>query len=381
MALYEGAKRKLNDPNYPRTHTRLVVSGGNSPAEKWIAKQDLPMLFNYPYGGAGQTDIIVAKGMIVAPTGGFVRDYDTGRQIGVVTIAKGVTAPGVRQAGDGLSPIGMAPYNFARQVDDRFLGNLPSIITREYIELPYIPLDDDAQLCKWGLVHGNIKMGDYLMVSPTFPGKLTKWTTAYSTTEIVGQALGINDTGSANAWMEWAMWDDSMKSEDDAFINKSGVSAPGDAGYPFDAEYFKGTQDMEYYLSRYTTTPQGIQGLTDGANMRDTLFENVQVGYIPNGLAAATRMEFYSPQKNLTEIEIQINTVPVAENLIKFTGHPTEAVPWVVDMKKGHIFYLNPDLVTGAKTVTITYKAKQYGTPTYWDFTGSVGAVRLLLKF
>lgn len=368
MALFEGAKKATNKwgPYDQRSNTRLVVSGGDSPAEKWIAKKDLPTLFAYPFGDSGQTDIIIAKGMMVGLTGKTIKDYDTNRFIPELSIAS-TSIPG----------IGMVPYNLSRQVDDRFTGNQPSIITREYVELPYIPALSPAGDCKWGLVHGaNLKAGDYLKVSSDLPGKLTKWVSGTDSPILVmAQILGINDTGAPNAWMEWAMFDESAKNEDDAYINKSGASAPGENGYPFDPEYRDGTIDMPPYLNQYITKQTGLPGLTDGAAMRSTVFTGKEIGTIPTGATLGTKYVFQAPQKQLISGTVKIY----------YGGSTDISDDCVFDYKNGYItLTIDAALVTAAAAVnlniTMDYRAMQYGTPTYWDFSGSVGAVRLLLK-
>ena len=365
MALFEGNRRKPGT----RSNTKLIVSGGDSPAEHWKVKQDLPKLFDYPYGGVGQTDVIISKGMVVAidSENPLVRNYDNDRLLTQITIANGVNAP-----------IGMAPYNFCREVDDRFTGNQPSIITKEYVELPYFPDEADAANCLWGNCSGEIQAGDYVAVpadaiAKRLEGRVQKWVDdGTNRNQIVGQVLAKEPFGSDYDFLEWVMWDERYRKEEDEYVNKTGYSAPGIEGYPFDPEIYNKdgfTADAAGFLSQYTTTPTGVTGITDGANSSNTLLQR-QLGVVEKGTTAGTVLSFYA-QKNLIEgtVEVKIGGVAVEEESLK------------VDHKKGLIkITLKADQAADAD-VTATYKAHQYGTPAHTDFTGADGVVRILLKF
>lgn len=364
MSLFEGNRRKPGT----RSNTKLIVSGGDSPAEHWKVKQDLPKLFDYPYGGVGQTDIIVSKGMFVSIDAEkpLIREYTNNRYLTQITIADGTN-----------SVIGMTPYNLAREVDDRFTGNQPSIITKEYVELPYFPNADDAANNLWGNCSGDIKPGDLVKVSknPLLKGRVEKWvegTDPFS--QICGQVLAKEPSGSDYDFLEWVMWDERYKYEEDAYVNKSGYSAPGLDGYPFDPEMYDKnafSRDAEGFLSEYTTTATGITGLTDGSNARNTALVR-NLGLIADGTAKDTVVSFYV-QKELIrgEVSISIDSVKILENDPNLT----------IDYKKGFIKYKVPTAVTKDQVVTATYKAYQYGTPSHMDFNGVDGVVRILLRF
>lgn len=364
MALFEGTRRKPGT----RSNTKLIVSGGDSPAERWKVKQDLPKLFDYPYGGVGQTDIILSKGMMVAidSEAGMTRNYDNDRLITQITLANGTN-----------QVIGMAPYNFAREVDDRFTGNQPSIITKEYVELPYFPDQADAMNNLWGNVSGPIAAGDYVKCSkvPGLEGRLDKWVEGTdSIMQIAGQVLAKEELGTDFDFLEWVMWDEKYKYGEDTYINKSGYSAPGQEGYPFDPEMYdkNGFNREEYqYLSQYTTLATGVPGLTDGANVRSTLLSRT-LGVAASGTVKDTVLSWYI-QKDLIpgEFKLMIGATAIAEDDANLS----------IEYKKGMVKYTVPaDLVADA-SVTLKYKAYQYGTPSHMDFSGADGVVRILLRF
>jgi hypothetical protein len=365
----EGYRRKPGT----RSNTKLVVSGGDSPAELWLAKQDLPKLFDYPYGGPGQTDVIISKGMMVAvdtAANSIVRDYDTNRIITQITIANGDPA---------YPNIGMTPYNICRKVDDRFTGNQPSIITREYVELPYFPSSTDAMNCLWGNVSGGVKAGDYLKVSsdPNLRGRMVKWNRASDSWDLVcAQVLAREPLGSNYDFLEWVMWPDAAKREDDLYMNKSGYAAPGLEGYPFDPTTFSkdgtgGLNDMTGYLSNLTTTPTGVQGITDGQNSRNTQLTK-QLGIIPAGTAAGqTSVFFVQPNLIQGQIQFSVGGAAIPETDPKLS----------IDYAKGFVRYTPTAAVATDAIVSVIYRAMQYGTPVITDFNGADGVVRLLLKF
>ena len=152
MAIFERSARIKPGT---RSNTKLVVSGGFSPAEHFITDPELPVLFYYEYGGPGQKEVVISKGMIVGALPQPQIDYDTNKSKTVLTIA------GLKNS----RAVGMAPYNFTRHTPDFLDGNQPAIITREYVQLPWIPNAAEAAEMKWGAVHGNIQIGDLVIFS------------------------------------------------------------------------------------------------------------------------------------------------------------------------------------------------------------------------
>jgi len=152
MALFDGVKRIEGS----RSNTELIKSGHNSPAEEWLVDNTFlddtmtsvfrdGILFNYQYGGVGQEDVVIPKGRVVGVKSAQ-KDFVTKKQKVAITL------PGLATNGN---TIGMVPYNITKdylQVD-RFGGNAPSIVTIDYIKLPYIPgIEPNAQFNKTGLL-------------------------------------------------------------------------------------------------------------------------------------------------------------------------------------------------------------------------------------
>lgn len=352
MALFEGFKRKPGT----RSNTQLVISHGDSPAEKWIQDPTLPVLFDYEYGGPGQKNVVISKGMIVALSGTTVKDFETGKHVPVLTIANGSN-----------KPVGMVPYNISKYDPLYFGGNQPAIITREYVELPYIPDATKAANIKWGAVYGaGIVAGDHLKPGTgANAGQLTKWVDGDPVSQLSAQVLAVETDQEPLGWLKWAMWDETAKREDDSFINRNNAGVPGDNGFPYDPNYKTGTQDMDGYLSDFTTNPTGIPGLTDGANRN--LYVYTFTRTIANGESGTTIL-FGLGKTNL----IEVTTATLAAADVK--------ADLVVNKKDGVVSYAVP-AGSDTKTLTVNFRINHPGTLPGWDFDGAVGAVRLLLKF
>ena len=398
MALFRGYENQQGS----RSNTALVRSGHMSPAEKWILDptfMDKTMsgvfkegvLSNYQYGGPGMEEVVIPKGRVVG-VAKSVKDYVSNKYLASITL------PGLAL---NNNTIGMAPYNFTKDwfQMDRFGGNQPSIITLEYVKLPYMPgftpastmdkaglLEEELAISvenrmPWGAVIGKCENGDYLKA--TASGRLTKWDPSRdSYHEVVGQVLASDLNSEPTGWLQWMLWEEQYKKEDDQFINRSGVSnVPSDEGYPYDPTYAEGNTIFQNYQSQLLTNPTGLTGLHDGSGnydgfgKNDTEYTDMEIGTVSDGTAADTLVQFQAVDfaggklKNLQEgvvVKIGDDVVP-AENV-------------TVDYVKGRITVKVPSIVTGEKKVTATYKAMHYGTPSYSDFKGVQGEMFVLLK-
>ena len=398
MALFRGYENQQGS----RSSTALVRSGHMSPAEKWILDptfMDKSMsgvfkdgvLFNYQYGGPGMEEVVIPKGRVVG-VAKSVKDYVSNKYLASITL------PGLALNGN---TIGMAPYNFTKDwfQMDRFGGNQPSVITLEYVKLPYMPgfepattMDKAAVLeeelaisienrMPWGAVIGKCENGDYLKATPS--GRLTKWDpTKDSYHDVVGQVLASDLNSEPTGWLQWMLWEEQYKKEDDQFINRSGVSnMPTDEGYPFDPTYAEGNTIFQNYQSQLITNPTGLQGLHDGSGnydgfgKNDTEYTNMEIGTVEAGTTAGTLVQFQAVDfaggklKNLQEgVVVQID------------GTTVDAANVTIDYVKGKITVKLTANADAEQKVTATYKAMHYGTPSYSDFKGVQGEMFVLLK-
>lgn len=396
MALFRGYENQQGS----RSHTALVRSGHMSPAEKWIldpAFLDKKMssifkdgvLFNYQYGGPGMDEVVIPKGRVVG-VGASVKDYVSKKFLASITL------PGMAL---NANTIGMAPYNFTKDwfQMDRFGGNQPSIITLDYVQLPYMPgftaqttydvagvLKEEQELSvdnrmPWGAVIGECQNGDYLMATPS--GRLTKWD-GKDYSKVVGQVLASDLNAEPTGWLKWMLWEEQYKKEDDQFINRSGASnMTTDEGYPFDPAYAEGNTIFQNYQSKLITNPTGIVGLHDGSGnydgfgKNDTEYTDIEIGTIVGGTTAGTVLQFQARDfaggklANLQQgVTVKVNGVEVAADAV------------TVNYAKGLINVTVAKQEADDQTVTATYKALHYGTPSWADFKGVQGAMYVLLK-
>ena len=391
MALFRGYENQQGS----RSHTALVRSGHMSPAEKWILDPTFldkkmssifkdGVLFNYQYGGPGMDEVVIPKGRVVG-VGASVKDFVSKKFLASITL------PGLAL---NANTIGMAPYNFTKDWFqlDRFGGNQPSIITLDYVELPYMPgftpetsydatgvLKEEQAISvdnrmPWGAVIGECQNGDYLKATPS--GRLTKWKSGTDKPEdIVGQVLASDLNAEPTGWLKWMLWEEQYKYDDDTFINRSGVSnLPSDEGYPFDPAYAEGNTIFQNYQSNLVNNPTGIIGLHDGSGnydgfgKNDTEYKDIELG---TKEAAKPFLGAFKDFAGGILKNIQQGVV------VKVAGTEVPADKVTIDYKQG-LITIAADVAEGK--VTATYKAMHYGTPSWADFKGVQGAMYVLLK-
>ena len=397
MALFRGYENQQGS----RSHTALVRSGHMSPAEKWILdptflKREMSgifkdgVLFNYQYGGPGMDEVVIPKGRVVG-VGNSVKDYVSKKYLASITL------PGLALNGN---TIGMAPYNFTKDWFqlDRFGGNQPSVITLDYVELPYMPtfgastdfdmsgvLDEEQRISvenrmPWGAVIGECHNGDYVKATPS--GRLTRWNPETDKPhEIVGQVLASDLNAEPTGWLKWMLWEEQYKYDDNAFINRSGASnMPSDEGYPFDPTYAEGNTLFQNYQSKIISNPTGIIGLHDGSGnydgfgKNDTKYVDMVIGIVDINQGSDVIMQLQAVDfagGKLTNLQNGV-TVKVGDRDV-----PAEDV--TVNYAKGLI-----SVKVGAgdkgQDIKATYQALHYGTPSWADFKGVHGAMYVLLK-
>ena len=397
MALFRGIENQQGS----RSHTALVRSGHMSPAEKWILDPTFldkkmssifkdGVLFNYQYGGPGMDEVVIPKGRVVG-VGASVKDYVSKKFLASITL------PGLAL---NANTIGMAPYNFTKDwfQMDRFGGNQPSIITLDYVELPYMPgftaqtsydvtgvLKEEQELSvdnrmPWGAVIGEAQNGDYVKATPS--GRLTKWNpNTDKPHEIVGQILASDLNAEPTGWLKWMLWEEQYMYDDDQFINRSGASnMPSDEGYPYDPTYPEGNTIFQNYQSKLISNPTGIVGIHDGSGnydgfgKNDTEYTNMEIGTVTPGISAGTIMQFQAVDFAGGKLSNLQNGI-----VVKIDGTEVSADRVSVDYQKG-LISVTMKAEDAGKTVTATYKALHYGTPSWADFKGVHGAMYVLLK-
>lgn len=400
MALFDGREKIQGS----RSNTELVKSGHMSPAEHWLLDPSIATnsqlksvfvdsyLFKYEYGGAGMEEVVIPKGRVVGVSKP-VKNFTTKQYMTTMTF------PGIST---NNNVVGVVPYNICKdyfQVD-RFGGNQPSIITLDYIKLPYLAgvnpstdysatglADEENRISKglnmpWGSVLGaGIVEGDYLKATPS--GRMCKWDKSTDNyCDVVGQVLATDFNAEPWGWYKWMLRPEELRAEDDQFMNRSGASnLPSDNGYPYDPAYMDGNHVFQQYQSALVNNPTGIPGLHDGSGNYD--------GYGKNDTVQSNTMEefFAGTETNETDIKtIQLKdlngeAVKNLSKVVKVTVGSTVLTEedYTVNFPAGQIS-IPYKTEYGKSSLKVEFTSKFYGIPTYIDFKDVVGALFILLK-
>jgi hypothetical protein len=421
MALFPGVQGSLDFKG--KTHTGLVVSEGNAPSEKFIVSKNEAVKFNYFYGPEGNQNVVIAKGKAVE-FAGIEYDYETSRN-----------QPAIKTAASGtLKTFGVNHHNLYERKRDRFSGNQPTIITRQYIELPFfeagsgvdaaadlVVANGFANAMQFGAVYGSTKQalthGDYVKVGAN--GNFTKFIPGTDDPlTIVGQAWAVEKELPPAGLLAYYM--DTKIEELEAFL-KAASYAPspgkngavtydnptaGDAGaypfgYPWALSSWKGTfEDLllpatnkgipfltdGYFKSKAVRTGVSIADIYDVTSNNDGLIEAVTVSgnvTITNtGTTDADAVVAADTRNNAIFIKLRGTIDRVEQNAVVVKVGATTHT----DV---HFDYTNNTVVVyleaGQTYNNIALDLKLIvdpiaGVPTEWDHAGAVGAVRILLQ-
>lgn len=435
-----------------KTHTGLVVSEGIAPAEKLIVDKTEGVKFSYAYGPEGNQNVVLAKGKAVT-LGAAAWDSVTERNY-----------PTIKTAPSGSkNVVGINHHNLYEVKRDRFSGNQATVITRQYIELPFFEhsvlntAQSYADAMKFGAVYGQtggsaLKPGDYVKVGVN--GNLVKLDDASdSPFQIVGQVWAVERELPPAGLLEYFL---DMKIEEIESFLKGASHAPspgangtirpfypgqigapaggtGDAGaypfgYPWALQAWKG--DFEKLLNPIIN--KGIPFLTDGyfkakqvvtnislddiynassnndgqienvvfsgavtyitPNLTTNVYDNAAAGVITPDLKtdANTRNNaiFIKLRHEIDKYELDQLQVKYSVNTLA-GGSETVGSGQVFSANDVHIDYTNNMIVVylapGQQYNDIKLDVPMVvdpviGTPTEWDYTGCVGAVRILLQ-
>lgn len=406
MALFQGTAGPLKDtPDQKfRTNTKLQAGTHDSPGEKFLVDPRLPRLFRYHFGGDGW--VVIPKGRVVAPAtnggkddDGRFDDFDANVPYNALTLANGgkdvteVGRDGDEYTRTANKPIGVAYANLFEEFVDGFNGMQPTIENEIYIELPYIPAKADAEEIHWGAFYDEniarpVKAGDYVMsdengyvIKADFEAvrseienaadlaalKVALQKESIMREQVFGQVWAVETNLPPQGWLKWVGWSKEDSAEDQWRTQSGATHADigaqdGFPGYPYERSYRNvDKRDNKYY-------PQGIPGLTNGANI-EVPFKNEVIGQVQAGQSG--RHDFY------------LLHTPAVEGSLTLKVGDQVVTPQHFDPISGRVVF-SFDNTNGATPldVTATYKAVGQipGVPTGWDFKGSIGAVRILLQ-
>lgn len=421
MALFPGVTGSMGFMG--KTHTGLVVSEGDAPAEKLIVAKSEKVKFQYAYGPEGNQNVVLAKGKVVE-LGVPEFEYSTSRSWPTVKTA----AAGSKNAA------GVNAHNVYEVKRDRFSGNQPNVITRAFIEVPLFEhatlqtAQDYADAMKFGAAYGtsgDLKPGDYVKVGAN--GNYVKVDTANdSPFSVIGQVWAVEKELPPAGFLQYYL--DMKIDEIEKFMTDSsyapspglnGTQLPnyyrpdapgggtGDAGayplgYPWTLQHWKANYEKMlnpvinrgipfltdgYFKAKTIVTDIAISDVYDATSNNDGHIENVVI----SGQVVVTGDEAVvaaGSRNNALFIKLRSTLDRVEDNVVvaKYKDGVTPATFAAADVhldwtNNTVVLYLEPgktytDIALDLKLIVDPVA----GVPTEWDHAGSVGAVRILLQ-
>ena len=354
---------------------------------------------------------------------GFEVDVQTG------LVAKdGQTVKHVRV---GNHPIGMLERNEYTRDDDAFNGIMPGpFLTDAMVELPWFAYKDKAEGNLWGSAYGALFPGarvksdenGRLTLSPlSFPKIVATMSIAEYELERqqeIGQVYSVNHELVPEGAAKWATWalEDRLKSDEfnpavyaktnrhgEDAVNTSPFNSEGKyPGYPYDKNYLNhdlhmlastsllGTYDPRMN-PEYQYSDLGIPGLTDGYNAVKRQKPDFKAGTIHYaGGKEYSDMFFRNLDVNVEDLQISIDgeaKVPCTQGALLNNG---AFVIKYANAEQGYVVIGVADkakadaLLEGKKEgvdVVLSYaKRGMAGVPTFMDWDGCIGSVKILLN-
>ncbi len=379
-------------------------------------------------------DNVVATPVNQLTAKGYEVDTTTGR----IKVKNGAVATDVRP---GNIPIGIIQRNEYTRDEDALNGIMPGpILTDALVELPWFDTKDKAEGNPWGSAYGAITPGTLVKsdengrftISPlSIPAVLAAMSTfeyEMERQQVLGQVYGISRSLLPEAAAKWATWalEDRLNSEEfypavykqngrrgeDAVANSPYGSDHAYPGYPFDKAYTENdlhmlgsTGRLGNYDARmnpeYVVDGLGIPALTDGKNAVVNTIAAYKVGEIHkrgDANIAYVQLYFRALDTNIEPGSLQIAiggatmATPVVGGKLAIAGTGSLVTVEYVNEKQG-MFVLKIeaaeaaaadtalDALTGdVAEVKVAYQTRGLaGVPTFLDWDGCVGSVRVLL--
>lgn len=386
MALFPNSERIVQG-GYGKTHTKLELSNGQAPAEKFVvARENEFDPFIYEYGPAGHQTVILPKGKLVMAKG---TEYnpDTGFEETAIQVAE-----------DGATNVlGVNQHNIYETRRGAMQGTSATVLSRSYIEVPLFETEDastaanTADAVKFGAAYGasnDLQPGDYVVAGQG--GNFRKFAESDDPLAVVGKVWGVTrELPPAGALQYYTgLQGDALKQ---AMNDLSGYAGSGDGpkpGSPFSngawlPEFLKtiGTGDMNgipFLTDGYFSAKERLEGITlDSDNVEGV---RAQDGVTVDGgnVAVADDVE-----ESMIVVKLKHQIDPLDTSNIKVTVGSDElsARDVHVDLRENAVVIYLAKGQTGAVSIDADLVVNPTaGIPTEWDHKGSVGAVRILLN-
>lgn len=353
---------------------------------------------------------------------GFEIDAATGK------VAKdGVAVDNVRV---GNHPIGMLERNEYTRDDDAFNGIMPGpFLTDAMVEMPWFAYKDKAEENFWGSAYGAFfpgalvksdENGRFVLSPLSFPKIVATMSLAEYELErqqVIGQIYSVNHELVPEGAAKWATWalEDRLKSDEfnpalyaknnrrgEDAVNTSPFNSEGKPyGYPYDKNYLNNDLHMLASTARldtfdprmnpeYQYSDLGIPGLTDGYNAVKTQKPDFKAGTIHYaGGKDYIDMFFKNLDVNVEDLQISINGEAKANCVEGAKLCDGAFVVKYANAEQGYIVIavadkdkadeLLKDKVEGVDVVLSYAKRGMAGVPTFMDWDGCIGSVKILL--
>lgn len=330
----------------------------------------------------------------------------------------------------GNVPIGIMSRNEATRDENAWNGMTPGAIkTDVMVELPHFLFKDKAEQNPWGSAYGAFLPGDLVksdengrvVKSPlsdeTLLAAMTPAEVEFERQQVIGQVHEVNSNlvpEGSTKWMKWAIGDQ----EELAQYAADGYGRSyrrGEDVYE-DYAYFRGMDNYEYnslysnhdlnmnasnnkldiYDSRMGAKYEyiGIPGLTDGRNVASTELKDVLVGQMHAAEAGKEYLDFnfQVPDRFVKPGTLQISINGSAYTPVVKGGLIANAFEVVHYNTEDNLLRLkvvdraaaDAIIKAGPKEtvdVKVSYTREGLaGVPTFMDWDGCVGAVKVLLQ-
>ena len=362
---------------------------------------------------------------------GFSYSPETGR------IVEGTAGTGaeVINVRPGNIPLGMIERNEYTRDQDAYNGIMPGpVLTDAIVEFAWFAFKDKAEENLWGSAYGQLFIG--ALVKPDENGRITISPLSYpdliktmdpfeiemERQQVIGQVYAVNHEIVPEGAAKWATWalEDRLAYEgfnpalyaknnrrgEDAVASTAYMSTGKYPGYPYDKNYMNhdlhmlaSTGRQDAYDPRmndeYRYSDMGIPGLTDGYNAVKKTIEAQKVGLIHYaGGKEYEPMFFKTIDVDIVtgSLQICIGKVPTADSdyepLTKgaFLKNNTFKARYASELQG--LFVLEVADKAAADTLLEDSPAEVYvkyekrgeaGIPTFMDWDGICGSVKILL--
>lgn len=365
-------------------------------------------------------DVVTSSSQLT--TAGYAVDKTTGR-----ITKSGVVANNVR---GGNIPIGVIERNEYTRDIDAYNGMMPGPVrTDAMLEYPWFAFKDRAENNPWGSAYGDLFPG--ALVKSDENGRITVSPLSIDSEialmsaqeielerrQVIGEVYSTSKDlipEGAARWATWALedrlnfedfnptvWRETNRRNEDSTNNSPYASTGGYPGYPYDRAFNESNlhmlganlrngnydlrMDMEYQYSEL-----GIPGLTDGYNAVVREIPETKIGEIHHRGQAEDYVEqlFKTTEVALEPGSLQIK-IGTNAYINATVGQKTADGAFEVVYASEHqglfgirILKDTADPILTSSPVEVFFKAKKRGLagiPTFMDWDGVIGSVKILL--